>query len=158
MAQRTNAKLLAATVTPLLFFVADGLVLLPVLLEVLPLEDEEVEDDVEACSLALLKVEFVVELVPDVVTFATLPVLVVEFKFEPVIVELLEEPAAPVELLDLDPDEMAGVLAPLLELGEAVEEAVAELVEGFEAEIEARAAAALVGHVEQPPNSWSMPE
>ena len=168
MAQRTNAKLLAATVTPLLFFVADGLVLLPVLLEVLPLEDEEVEDAVEdaeeddfddvACSLALLKVEFAVELVPDVVTFATLPVLVVEFKLEPVIVELPEEPAAPVELLDLDPDEMTGILAPLFELVEAVEEAVAEPVEGFEAEIEARAAAALVGQVEQPPNSWSMPE
>ena len=50
MAQRTNAKLLAATVTPLLFFVvADGLVLLPVLLEVVSLEDEDedVEDDVE---------------------------------------------------------------------------------------------------------------
>lgn len=47
MAQRTNAKLLAATVTPLLFFVVDGLVLLPVLLEVVSLEDEDVEDDVE---------------------------------------------------------------------------------------------------------------
>lgn len=46
MAQRTNAKLLAATVTPLLL-VADGLGLLPVLLEVLSLEGEDVEDDVE---------------------------------------------------------------------------------------------------------------
>lgn len=46
MAQRTNAKLLAATVTPLLL-VGDGLGLLPVLLEVLSLEGEDVEDDVE---------------------------------------------------------------------------------------------------------------
>lgn len=140
MAQRTNAKLLAAIVTPLLFFVADGLVLLPVLLEVLPLEDEDedVEDDVEddedddlddvACSLALLAVEFEVELVPGMVMFAMLPVIV-EFMLAPVVVELDEVPAAPVELLlDLEP---TGATTPLFE-PEAVdedEEAVAEPVE-----------------------------
>lgn len=171
MAQRTSAKLLAATVTPLLF-VADGLALLPVLLEVLSLEDEDdVEDDVEveeveeddfddvACSLALLKVEFVVELVPDIVMFI-LPVPIVEF-VGPVVVELPEVPAAAVELLpDLDPEETIGAATPLSELGEAVEEgeeAVAEPGKDLEAEDEAKAAAALVGQVEHPPNSCSMP-
>lgn len=149
--------MLAATVTPLLFFVVDGLVLLPVPVEVLPLEDEDVEDDVEedeeeddfddvACDLVLLKVEFVVELVPDMVMFAMLPVPIVEFVLEPVVVEL---PEAAVELL-LE-------TTPLVELEDAVEvgeEAVAEAVE----DAEARAATASVGQVEQPPKSWSMPE
>lgn len=178
MAQRTNAKLLAATVTPLLCFVGDGLGLLPVLLEVLSLEDEDVVDDVEdeaddvfddvACSLELLRVElvvemvvefvveFVVELVPDMVMFELLPVLNVEFVLEPVVVELPDEPAAPVELLDFGPDETTGAPAVLLEVAEAVEEGdevVAEPVEVLEAEAEARAAIALVGQVEHPPNS-----
>lgn len=146
--------MLAATVTPLLFFVADGLVLL----EVLSLEDEDEEVDVEdeedddlddvACSLALLMVELVVELVPDMVIFAMLPVPIVEFMLEPVVVELPEEAAAPVELLlDLDPEATPGVATALFEL----EEAVAETVE-------ARAATALVGQVEHPSKSWSMPE
>lgn len=170
MAQSTNAKLLAATVTPLLFFVADGLVLLPVLLEVLSPEEEDVEDDeVEdeeedfddvACSLALLMVELVVELVPDMVIFAMLPVPIVEFMLEPVLVELPEEAAAPVELLlDFDPEATAGVTTPLFELADAVvegEEAVAEAV--WDVEAEARAAIASVGQVEHPPKSWSMPE
>lgn len=178
MAQRTNAKLLAATVTPLLCFVGDGLALLPVLLAVLSLEDEDVEDDVEdeeddvfddvACSLALLRVElvvelvvefvveFAVELVPDMVMFELLPVLNVEFELEPVVVELPDEPAAPVELLDFDPDDTTGVPAALFEVAEAVEEGdevVAEPVEVLEAEAEARAVMALVGQVEHPPNS-----
>lgn len=165
--------------TPLLFFVADGLVLLPVLLEVLSLEDEDVEDDeVEdeeddfdevACSLAVLMVElvveFVVELVPGMVMFAMLPVPIVEFMLEPVVVELPKEPAAPVELLlDLDPGATIGVTTPLFELEEAVEEgeeAVAEPVEDIEDvedEAVARAATASVGQVEHPPKSWSMPE
>lgn len=131
--------------------------LLPVPVEVLPLEDEDVEDDVEedeeeddfddvACDLVLLKVEFVVELVPDMVMFAMLPVPIVEFVLEPVVVEL---PEAAVELL-LE-------TTPLVELEDAVEvgeEAVAEAVE----DAEARAATASVGQVEQPPKSWSMPE
>ena len=171
MAQRTNAKLLAATVTPLLGFVADGLALLPVLLEMISLEDEDVEDDVEdeeddvldevACSLALLRVEFVVELVPDTVVFDLLPVLVVEFMLEPVVVELPDEPAAPVELRELDPDETTGVPVPFFELAEAMEEGeevVTKPVEVFEAAVEARAAMALVGQVEHPPDSRSMPE
>lgn len=95
--------------------------------------------------------------------FAVLPVLIVEFVPEPVaVVELLDELAAPVELLELDPGATTGIPAPLFELGEAVEEedeeAVTEPVEGLEVEAEAKAAAALVGQVEQPPNNWSMPE
>ena len=94
--------------------------------------------------------------------FAVLPVLIVEFVPEPVVVvELLDELAAPVELLDLDAGATTGIPAPLSELGEAVEEdeeAVTEPVEGLEVEAEAKAAAALVGQVEQPPNNWSMPE
>lgn len=150
--------------------------LLPVLLEVLSLEDEDVEDDVEdevedededdfddvACSSALLIVEFVVELVPDMVMFAMLPVPAVEFMLEPVVVELPEEPATPVELLlVLDPGETTGVTTPLFELEgeEAVAEPVeAEPIEDDEAEVEARAATASVGQVEHPPKSWSMPE
>ena len=131
--------------------------LLPVLLEVLSLEDEDEEVDVEdeeeddfddvACSLALLRVELVVELVPGMVIFAMLPVPIVEFMLEPV-VELPEEPRAPVELLlDLDPEATAGVATAVFEL----EEAVAETVE-------ARAATASVGQVEHPSKSWSMPE
>lgn len=150
---------------------ADGLALLPVLLEVLSLEDEDLEDDEVddevdddgddvACSVALLMVEFVVELmpefavelVPNTVVFAMPPVPVVGFRRAPVIVELPEEPAAPVELLlDLDPGATTGVTTPLLEPEEAVEEggeAVAEPVE--DVEVEARAATALVGQVEQP--------
>ena len=165
-AQSTNAKLLAATVTPLLF-VGVGLVLLPVLLEVLWLDDEDVEDDeVEddgddlddvACSLALLAVEvvveFVVEFAPDMVIFAMLPpVLVVEFVLEPVVVELPDDPVAPVELLlDLGPGATIGAPTLLFEAEEAVEEGeetVAELVEGFD--VVARAAAASVGQVEHP--------
>lgn len=162
--------MLAATATPPLFFVVDGLVLLPVLLEVLSLEDvaaaddeaEDEEDDRDdvACSVALLKVELVVELVvvlvPDMVMFAMLPVPVVEFVPEPVVVELLEEPATPVELLpELDPGATTGVTPPLLEL-EAVEEgdeAVAEPVADVEVEAEASAATASVGQVEHPPKS-----
>ena len=165
--------MLAATVTPPPCFVVDGLTLLPVLLEVLSLEDEDedVKDDVEdeeaddsdevACSLALLlNVEFFVEFVPDMVMFAMLPVPIVEFVPEPVVVvELLGVPAVPVELLlDVDPE---GTTGTLFELDEAVgegEEAVADVGEEAEAEAEAKAAAALVGQVEQPPNSWSMPE
>lgn len=178
IAQRTNAKLLAATATPVFCFVGDGLALLPVLLEVLSLEDEDVVDDVEdeeddvlddvACSLELLRVElvvelvvefvveFAVELVPDMVVFEMLPVLNVEFVLEPVIVELPDEPAAPVELLDFGPDEATGVRAALFEVAEAVEEGeevVGEPLEVLEAETEARAAIALVGQVEQPPNN-----
>ena len=172
MAQRTKANLLAATVTPPLCVVADGLTLLPVLLEVLSLEDEDedVEDDVAdeeaddsdevACSLALLlNVEFFVEFVLDMVMFAMLPITTVEFVPEPVVVELLGVPALPVELLpDVGPE---GTTGTLFELDEAVgegEEAVADVGEEAEAEAEAKAAAALVGQVEQPPNSWSMPE
>ena len=141
------------------------------LLDVLSLEDEDededVEDDVEdgeedfddvACSLALVKVEFVlefvVELVPDMVMFAML----LEFMLGPAIVELPETPAAPVELLASDPGRDA---TPLFEPEEAVgecEEAVAEPVEVFEAEVAARARTASVGQVEHPPNNWSMPE
>ena len=156
-----------------LLFVADGLVLLPVLLEVLSLEDDEAADDVEdgededwdevACNLALLKVEFVVDLVvelePDMVMFAMLPELIVEFMLEPVLVELPEEPVE--LLLDLDPGTTTGAPTPLFELEEAVEdgeEAVAEPGDDVETEAEARAAAAFVGQVEHPPNSWSMPE
>ena len=172
MAQRTSAKLLAAAVTALLP-VGDGLALLPVLLEVLPLEDEDVEDDVGAeeeddlvdvaRSVALLRVEFEfeVELLPDVVEFPKPPVLVVEFEPEPVIVELLEEPVAPVELVELNPDETMGVPATLLELEEAVEEGeevLAVPVEACEAEVDARATMALVGQVEHPPDSGIMPE
>ena len=174
MAQRTNAKLLAATVTPLPFWVDDGLVLLPVLLEVLSLE-EDVEDEVAAeedadfddvaRSVALLRVEFVVEfvveLVPDAVEFPKPPVLVVEFVPEPVTVELLEEPAAPVELVELDPEEMMGAATLLFELEEAVEEGeevVAEPVAATEAEVDASATMAFVGQVEHPPNNCSMPE
>ena len=167
MAQSTNAQLLAATVTPLLFFVGVGLLLLPVLLEVLWLEDEDVEDDeVEddeddlddvACNLALLAVEFVVEFVvefiPDMVMFAMLPPIV-ELVLEPVAVELPDDPRAPVELLlDLGPGATIGVSLLLFEVEEAVEEGeetVAEPVEDFEAEVEARAAAASVGQVEHP--------
>ena len=143
--------------TPLLFFVADGLVLLPVLLEVLEDEDEEddeVEDDEEdledvACSVALLAVELVVELVPDMVIFAMLPVPIVEFTLEPVVVELPEE--AVELLLDLDTGTRTGATTPPFELEEAVaegEEAVAEPVE-----VEARAATASVGQVVHPPKS-----
>ena len=140
--------------TPLLFFVADGLVLLPVLLEVLEdddAEDDEVEDDEEdvACRLALLAVELVVELVPDMVIFAMLPVPIVEFILEPVVVELPEE--AVELLLDLDSGTRTGATTPPFELEEAVaegEEAVAEPVEA-----EARAATASVGHVVHPPKS-----
>ena len=107
-------------------------------------------------------VEFVVELVPDMVVFAVLPVLIVEFRLEPVVVELAEEPAAPVELLlDLVPDDTSGVATPLFGPEEAVEEgeeAVAERVEDIEVEVEARAATASVGQIEHPPKSWSMPE
>ena len=164
--------LLAATVTALLP-VGDGFALLPVLLEVLSLDDEDVEDDVGAeeeedlvdvaRSVALLRVEFEleVELVPDVVEFPKLPVLVVEFVPELVMVELLEEPVAPVELVELDPEETMGVPATLLELEEAVEEGEEELavpVEAGEAELEARATMALVGQVEHPPDSGIMPE
>ena len=166
MAQSTNAKLLAATVTPLLFFVGVGLLLLPVLLELLSLDDEDVEDDEVdddedglddvACSLALLvddlMVEFVVEFVPDMVMFAMLPVPIVELELEPVLVELSDDPWAPVELLlDLGPGATIGVPTLLFEPGEAVEEGeetVAEPIEDFE--VEARAAAASVGQVEQP--------
>lgn len=143
--------------TPLLFFVGDGLVLLLVLLEVL--EDEDVEDEVDfgfeddfdevACSVALVMVEFVVEFIPGIVMFAMLPVPIVEFMLEPVVVEL---PEAVELLLDLDPEATTGVP---LELDEAVDEgedAVAEPVD------EARAATASVGQVEQPSKSWSMPE
>jgi len=162
--------LLAATATPPLFFVGDGLVLLPVLLEVLSLEDvaaedDEAEDEADdfdevACSVALLRVEFVVEfvvtLVPDMVMFAMLPVPIVEFVLEPMVVELPEEPAAPVELLlELDPGATTGVTTPLFEL-EAVEEgeeAVAEPVADVEVEVEASAATASVGQVEHPPKS-----
>ena len=172
MAQRTSAKLLAATVTALLP-VGDGLALLPVLLEVLPLDDDDVEDDVKAeeeddlvdvaRSVALLKVEFefVVELVPDVVEFPKLPVLVVEFVPELVIVELLEELVVPVELVELDPDETMGVPATLVELEEAAEEGeevLAVPVEACEAEVDARATMALVGQVEHPPVSGIRPE
>ena len=162
MAQSTNAKLLAATVTPLLF-VGVGLLLLPVLLEVLWLDDEELEDDeVEdgeddlddvACNLALFVVEFVVEFVPDMVMFDMLPpVPNVEFVLEPVVVELPDDPVAPVELLlDLDPGATIGAPTLLFEAEEAVEEGeetVAEPVEDFE--VVARAAAASVGQVEHP--------
>ena len=165
MAQSTNEKLLAATVIPLLF-VGVGLLLLPVLLEVLWLDDEDVEDDeVEddeddlddvACNLALLvvdfMVEFVVEFVPDNVMFAMLPVPIVELVLDPVVVELPGEPRAPVELLlDLGPGATIGVPTLPFEPEEAVEEVeetVAEPVEDFE--VEARAAAASVGQVEQP--------
>ena len=166
MAQRTSAKLLAASVTALLP-VGDGRALLPVLLEVLPLDDEDVEDDVGAeeedddfvdvaRSVALLRVEFEleVELVPDVVEFPKLPVLVVEFVPELVMVELLEEPVAPVELVELDPDETIGVPGTLLELEDAVEEGeevLAVPVEACEAEVDARA-------TEEPPDSGIMPE
>ena len=168
--------MLATIVAAPLLCVDDGLVLLPVLLEVLSLEDDDVEDDVEdgededfdevAYSLALLKVEFVVELVielvPDMVIFAMLPKPIVEFMLEPVLVELPEEPVAPVELLlELDPGATTGAPTRLFELEEAVgagEEAVAEPGDDAEAEDEARAAAAFVGQVEHPPNSWSMPE
>lgn len=146
--------------------------LLPVLLEVLSLEDvaaedDEAEDEADdfdevACSVALLRVEFVVEfvvtLVPDMVMFAMLPVPIVEFVLEPVVVELPEEPAAPVELLlELDPGATTGVTTPLFEL-EAVEEgeeAVAEPVADVEVEVEASAATATasVGQVEHPPKS-----
>lgn len=165
--------------TPLLCLVEDGLVLLPVLLPVLSLEEEEEEeeenaeddevkdaeeedlDDV-ACSLALLRVALVVEFVPDRVVFAMLPVPTVEFGLEPVTVALPEESAAPVELpLDLDPEATAGVTTPLFEPEEAVEEGeevVAERVKEVVAEVDARAATALVGQVEHPPKSWSMPE
>ena len=144
------------------------------LLEVLPLDDEDVEDDVGAeedddvfvdvaRSVALLRVEFEfeVELVPDVVEFPKLPVLVVEFVPELVIVELLEEPAAPVELVELDPDETMGVPATLLELEDAVEEGeevLAVPIEACEAEVDARATMALEGQVEHPPDSGIMPE
>ena len=171
MAQRTSAKLLAAAVTALLP-VGDGRALLPVLLEVLSLDDDvevdvgpdEEDDFVDvARSVALLRVEFefVVELIPDVVEFPKLPVLLVEFVPELVIVELLEEPAAPVELVELDPDETMGVPATLLELEEAVEEGeevLAVRVEACEAEVDARATMALVGQVEHPPVSGIMPE
>lgn len=153
--------MLAADATPPLFFVADGLVLLPVLLEVLSLEDKDVEDDVDfefdddfdevACRVALAMVEFVVEFVPDMVMFAMLPVPIVEFKLDPVVVELPEEPVE--LLLDLDPGATTGVT--LLELDEAVGKAEDALVEPVD---EARAARASVGQVEQPPKSWSMPE
>lgn len=144
--------------------------LLPVLLEVLSLEDvaaedDEAEDEADdfdevACSVALLRVEFVVEfvvtLVPDMVMFAMLPVPIVEFVLEPMVVELPEEPAAPVELLlELDPGATTGVTTPLFEL-EAVEEgeeAVAEPVADVEVEVEASAATASVGQVEHPPKS-----
>ena len=145
--------------TPPLFFVGDGLVLLPVLLEVLEDEDEDAADDVDfgfeddfdevACSVALVAVEFVVEFIPGIVMFAMLPVIV-EFMLEPVVVVL---PEAVELLLGLDPEATTGV--PLLELDEAVdagEDAAAEPVD------EARAATASVGQVEQPPKSWSMPE
>ena len=113
--------------TPLLFFVGDGLVLLPVLLEVLSLDDEDVEDDVMdvedddfddvLCGLAVVNVEFVVEF------FAMLPVPIVELVREPVVVELPEEPAAPVELLlVLGPGATTGVLTPLFEPEDVVEE------------------------------------
>ena len=76
---------------------------------------------------------------------------------ELVVVELTEEPAAPVELLlDLDPEATTGVAAPLEEAVEEGEEAVAEPV--GDVEVEARAATASVGQVEQPWKSWSMPE
>ena len=132
------------------------------LLDVLSLEDEDedVEDDVEdaedddfddvACSLALVNVEFVVELVPDMVIFAML----LEFMLEPAMVELLEAPAVPVELLlDLDSE---GDMTPPFELEEGVDEcegAVAEPVDGFEVGFGARATTASVGQLEHPPNS-----
>ena len=166
MAQRTSAKLLAASVTALLP-VGDGRAPLPVLLEVLPLDDEDVEDDVGAeededdfvdvaRSVALLRVEFEleVELVPDVVEFPKLPVLVVEFVPGLVMVELLEEPVVPVELVELDPDETVGVPATVLELEDAVEEGeevLAVPVEACEAEVDARG-------TEEPPDSGIMPE
>ena len=130
-------------------------------------EDDEVEDEEDnfddvGCSLALLRVEFVVELVPEMVEFAVLPVPVVEFVLEPVMVELLGGPAAPVELLlDLDPGATMGVIPPLFELEEAVEEGeetVADGVEDVAVELDARAATASVGQVEHPPKSWSIPE
>ena len=143
------------------------------LLEVLPLDEDDVEDDVGAeeeddfvvvaRSVALLRVEleFVVELVPDVVEFPKLPVLAVEFVPELVRVELLEEPAAPVELVELDPDETMGLPATLAELEEAVEdgeEVLAVPVEACEVVVDARATTALVGQVEHPPVSGIMPE
>ncbi|CAD6591322.1 MAG: ribosomal protein S15 [Alectoria sarmentosa] len=86
----------------------------------------------------------------------------IPLKLEPVVVELAEEPAAPVELLlDLVPDDTSGVATPLFGPEEAVEEgeeAVAERVEDIEVEVEARAATASVGQIEHPPKSWSMPE
>ena len=185
IAQRIKARLLAATATPsLLFLVGDGLVLLPVLLEVLSLEDDDVadeededdedgsfDDDDVACSLALLTtVEFAVEFAPGMVMFAMGPVPMVEFVPEPVVVvELPDVPAVPVELLlpVLDPD-VTGATSPFLEpeeaVGECEEAVVAVPVPGevFEAEVavelEAKAAIASVGQVEHPPNSWSMPE
>ena len=149
--------MLAATVTPLLFFVEDGLVLLPVLLEVEDVEDDEVEEEEEeeedfedvACSLALLEVEFVVELVPGMVIFAMLPELIVEFILAPVVVEFPEE--AVELLLDLDPEATTGAATPLVALEEAVEEVEGAVAEPVEAE--ARAATASVGQVEQPPKS-----
>ena len=136
------------------------------LLEVLSLEDEDVEDDVGlweeddfdevACGVALLKVELVVELVPGMVMFAMLPVPIVEFMLELVVVELPEEPAAAVELLlGLDTGATTGVPLPLLELDEAVDEGEEAVVEAVD---ETRAATASVGQVEQPSKSWSMPE
>ena len=108
--------------------------------------DLDVVDDV-ACNLAVLTVKFVVELVPDMVIFAMLPVPIVEFILEPIIVELLEEAATPVELVfNFDPD------APVGEGEEAVREPVEDVG------VDARAARASVGQVEQPPKSWSMPE
>ena len=138
--------------TPLLFLVADGLVLLVVLVEVLEDEDEEddvdfgLEDDLDevACSVALVMVEFVVEFVPDIVMFAMLPVPIVEFMLEPLVVELPEEPAVEL-LLDLDPEATTGV--PLDEAVDEGEDAAAEPVD------EARAATASVGQVEQPSKS-----
>lgn len=133
--------------------------LLPVLLEVL--EDEDAEDDVVfgfdddfdevACRVALVMVELVVEFVPGMVMFAMLPVPIVEFMLDPVVVELPEEPVE--LLLDLDPEATTGVL--LLELDEAVDEAEDAVAEPVD---EARAAIASVGQVEQPSKSWSMPE
>lgn len=135
--------------------------LLPVLLEVLEaLEDEAEEDDVDfgfeddfdelASSVELAVVEFVVEFIPGIVMFAMLPVPIVEFMLEPVVVEFPEAVELP---LDLGTGATTGIT--LLELDEAVDEgedAVAEPVD------EARAATASVGQVEQPSKSWSMPE
>lgn len=146
--------MLAATATPSFFFVGDGDELLPVLLEVLSLEDEDDEDDVDfgfdddfdevACRVALVMVEFVVEFMPGMVIFAMLPVPIVEFMLAPVVVELPE--------VELDPEATTGVA--LLELDEAVDEG-----EDVVAEVdEARAARESVGQVVQPSKSWSMPE